>query len=155
MAIADCATTNKGDLKTMNAHRALLKREMTARLENAAVEHTAGHQPSYAGRYSLTTTRGARLEIMFEKEPSKPPHIWCVAAAFDHATVARFGGRLRSASERWAKPNKHGKLMFGLHAGLKVMPQLRDADLVRFTPKTIGEANEIIDGLVNSQVMLF
>lgn len=134
----------------MTEQRAQISRAISNRLDAVASEHPAGHQDSYAGRYNLITAGGAKLEVMFEKASTSPPHIWCLFSALGIEKNGQFRGVSRPAAELWKKRNKKGDVMYGRHAALLAMPQLKEADLVRFTPKTAGEAMTIIDTLLSA-----
>ncbi len=53
-----------------------LKRACLAALDAVALEHPAGHQGKLAARYVLHTRRSEAIELMFEKGPKTPAHLW-------------------------------------------------------------------------------
>ena len=53
-----------------------LKRAIVMRLDCEAKEHSKGHQKSYANRYSMRSSDGALIELMFEKGEKSPANLW-------------------------------------------------------------------------------
>lgn len=133
----------------MSEQREILKRGIIARLDAVARQHKLGNQSRYANRYMLTTADGTDLEVMFEKSEKTPPNIWCLRSAAGQALIADLKPKDSPAALLWQKRNKKGELLYGRHSALEKMPQLGRADLVCFAPKTMGEANQIIDRLLN------
>lgn len=133
----------------MTEQREILRRGIIARLDAVARQHTLGDQPRYANRYVLTTADGTALEVMFEKSEKTPPNIWCLRSATGPALIADLKPKDSPAAFLWLKRNKKGELLYGRHSALEKMPQLGEADLVCFAPKTMGEANRIIDRLLS------
>ena len=116
-------------------------------LDAVADEHPLGHQPSKAARYVLLSRHGARVEIMFEKNAGSPAHLWCRESAAGTALIATQRSQLYPYSALWAKRGADGERLYGRHSALRTMPQLGGADLVRFTPACVAEAEQIIDRL--------
>jgi hypothetical protein len=131
----------------MTTDRAFLKTAILGLLAAIGEEHSLGHQDSKAGRYTVVSRQGVPIEIMFEKNEEAPPNIWCLERAAGSALIAAQNPRRSPASDLRAKRGKNGEALYGRHSALDKMPQLSDADLVCFTPKTLGEFGQIIDRL--------
>lgn len=117
-------------------------------LESNAIEHPAGHQGTLAARYVLRCASGERIGLMFEKGTKAQPHLW---------VERRFADKLPDAGIAWKEypalalyqPNATGgKISYGRHAALKSMRDLANADLVRFTPDSVGQMQMIVDHLI-------
>lgn len=124
-----------------------LKQAVAALLDSLALEHPLGHQDSKAARYVLTTSGGAQIELMFEKNAQVPANLWCVDKA-----VARLPGGLAGthslASGLHAHKNAKGQTLYGRHSSLENMPQLGRADLIRFRLENLSDAGVILDHLL-------
>jgi len=132
----------------VSGDRGLLKRAIVGLLDVVAEEHPLGHQDSKAARYFLTTRSGATVEIMFEKNETSPPNLWCLDAAAGSSLISELDPSPSPRSDLWTKRGKSGKLLYGRHSALERMPQLGEADLVYFAPKTFQEVGKIIDRLL-------
>ena len=124
-----------------------LKRDILGLLDAVADEHPLGHQPRKAARYVLLSRHGARVEIMFEKNADSPANLWCHERAAGAALIATLQPQRYPSSALWAKRGAGGERLYGRHSALRAMPQLGEADLVRFTPTCVTEAEQIIDRL--------
>lgn len=124
-----------------------LKKAVVALLDSLAAEHPLGHQDSKAARYVLTTSGGAQIELMFEKNAQVPANLWCLEKA-----VARLvGGPSATASPAsvlHAKKNAKGQPLYGRHSSLENMPQLGNADLICFRLKSLSDAGVVLDHLL-------
>ncbi|WP_338929205.1 hypothetical protein WDZ11_22180 (plasmid) [Roseomonas mucosa] len=69
--------------------RQFLKDGAVGLLTAIAEEHPLGHQPSKAARFVLTSRHGVKVEIMFEKNMTSPPNLWCLEKAASPALIAR------------------------------------------------------------------
>lgn len=129
--------------------RAALKSAALAQLDKAAMEHPVGHQGKLAARYVLRSQSGERIELMFEKGPKSPPHLWMARA---HATaIGDIGVPMReypASDVNRVTDAAAGKAIYGRHAALKSMRGLAVADLVRLTPETAGQINTILERLL-------
>ncbi|MCP5389846.1 MAG: hypothetical protein H6915_08775 [Novosphingobium sp.] len=125
-----------------------LKRACLAALDAVAVEHPAGHQGKLAARYVLHTPRGAAIEIMFEKGPKTPAHLWMSREAGEGMIDAGIRYRLSPATDTYATANAEGRPRYGRHSALKPMRQLANADLVCFTIERPGEIEVLLGGLL-------
>lgn len=131
----------------MTDDRPFLKHAIPRLLDTVAGEHSLGHQPSKAVRCIFTSRDGTLVEIMFQKDEGSPPNIWCHAGAAGEALIAPMSPRRSPASGLWTKRGKDGKPRYERHSALEDMPQLGDADLVRFTPENLAQVGQIIDRL--------
>jgi len=131
----------------MSEDRTFLKRAILALLDAVAREQSPGHQDSKAGRYVLASRDGSSVEIMFEKNHDAPPNIWCLERAAGKVLVAELAPKLSPKAKLWTKAGKHGEALYGRHSGLRMMPQLGDADLVCFSPDSLAQVGQIIDRL--------
>lgn len=124
-----------------------LKRAVAALLDSLAEEHPLDHQDSKAARYVLTTSGGAQIELMFEKNAQVPANLWCLGKA-----VAGLGGGPAAshspASALHAQKNTKGQTLYGRHSSLENMPQLGSADLTRFRLESLSDAGIVIDHLL-------
>lgn len=128
--------------------RAALKSAVLAQLDKAAMEHPVGHQGKLAARYVLRSQSGERIELMFEKGPKSPPHLWMTRA---HATaIGDIGVPMReypASDVNRVSETATGRAIYGRHAALKSMRGLAVADLVRLTPETEEQAATILERL--------
>jgi len=127
--------------------RQLLKDGAVGLLTAIAEEHPLGHQPSKAARFVLTSRHDVRVEIMFEKNMTVPPNLWCLEKAAGPALIARLKPKPSPASKLRTSRGPDGKVQYGRHSSLERMDQLGDADLVCFAPESFAEVGEIIDRL--------
>ena len=117
--------------------------------DSFALEHPDGHQKKKMNRYFVS---GSRLCFAFEKNDGRAhivddvhAHIWCpmkVAAYVEGIKKIPY-----PASHLWTKTNASGEKLYGRHSGLKATKELRDIDLIRFTPLTLDDAKRIKEGL--------
>jgi hypothetical protein len=129
--------------------RQLLKDGAVGLLTAIAEEHPLGHQPSKAARFILTSRHGVKVEIMFEKNMTVPPNLWCLEKAAGPALVTKLKPKRSPASALRTSRRADGTIQYGRHSSLERMDQLGDADLVYFAPKSFAEIGEIIDRLRN------
>ncbi len=126
--------------------RAELKAACLAILDVAAVEHPAGHAKIVA-RYILRSQNDERIEMMFERDDKSRANLWL---AKDH-TIGLLNGdievRSYPAADLYQVSEPGGKIAYGRHAGLKVMRDLANVDIERFTITSVGEIEVIIDHL--------
>jgi hypothetical protein len=132
----------------LKAHdRGDLKRACLAALEAVAVEHPTGHQGKLAARYVLHTPRGAAIEIMFEKGPKTPAHLWMSGEAGEGMIDAGIRYRLSPAADTYATVDAEGRPRYGRHSALKAMRQLANADLICFTIERPAEIDKLLESL--------
>lgn len=131
----------------MTEEQKFLKAAAMGLLAAVAEEHPKGHQRRDGARFVLTSKFGADVEIMFEKDDKHPPNLWCLEKAAGAALIRKFRPTPKPASALWTSIGSDGKPEYGRHSALKPMPQLREADLVYFTLRSLGELGEIIDRL--------
>lgn len=146
-AVGWTAAEGAGERHGASTDAAPVKRAILTLLDAVADEHPLGHQPSKAARYVLLSRHGARVEIMFEKNVDSPPNFWCRESAAGAALIAAQRSKLSPSSALWAKRGVDGERLYGRHSALRPMPQLGGADLVRFLPTCVAEAERIIDRL--------
>ncbi|MGQ8630157.1 hypothetical protein ACUTJJ_01575 [Agrobacterium sp. DKPNP3] len=116
------------------------KKQVEKLLDQVGREHTSKHQPTKANRYVIGVTGGFPFQVMYEKSAKAPPNIWCLANVADHVTGVECeidrADRLRQVSGQ-----------YGRHSALELMPQLANADLAKFVPKTLTDVRTIIDAI--------
>jgi hypothetical protein len=125
--------------------RAALKSAVLAILGQVALEHPVGHQGKLAARYVLRSQSGERIELMFEKGPKSPPHLWMSRA--HAAAIGQVGAVMReypASDVNRVTDAVTARTIYGRHAALKSMRELAEADLVRLTPETAGQVNTIL-----------
>lgn len=114
------------------------KKQVEKLLDQAGREHRSKHQGTYANRYVIHVMGGVSFEVMYEKGAKSPPNIWCLAKVADH--VSGVDREIDSAERLRQVPGQYGR-----HSALEHMPQLANADLAKFVPKTLTEVRTIID----------
>lgn len=116
------------------------KKQIERLLDHAGREHRSKHQGVYANRYVIQVMGGVPFEVMYEKGAKTPPSIWCLAKIADHVTGVDYeidgAGRLRQIPG-----------LYGRHSALEHMPQLANADLAKFVPKTLTDVRAIINAI--------
>jgi hypothetical protein len=127
--------------------RQLLKSGAVGLLTAIAEEHPLGHQPSKAARFIITSRHGVKVEIMFEKNMTVPPNLWCLEKAAGPALIARLKPKPSPVSKLRTSRGPDGKVQYGRHSPFERMDQLGEADLVCFAPGSFIEIGEIIDRL--------
>ncbi|MAM08906.1 MAG: hypothetical protein CML23_00290 [Rhizobiaceae bacterium] len=116
------------------------KKQIERLLDQAGREHRAKHQGVYANRYVIHVTGGVPFDVMYEKGAKTPPNIWCLAKVADH--VSGVECEIDSADRLRRIPGQYGR-----HSALEKMPQLANADLAKFVPKTLTDVRTIIDAI--------
>lgn len=130
--------------------REALKRACLAALDEVAVEHGAGHQGKLAARYVLQDRRGAAIELMFEKGPKTPAHLWMPLEAGEPLIDEGIPYRLSPAAETYAAKDANDRPLYGRHSALKPMRQLANSDLIRFTIDRPGQIDRLLQRLRES-----
>jgi hypothetical protein len=131
----------------MSEDSQFIKDAVMGLLSKIAEKHPQGHQSSKAARFVLTSRHGVDVEIMFEKNDSSPPNLWCLEKAAGPTLIGRLDPRRSPAHRLRTTVGRSGKPKYGRHSALERMNQLGGADLVCFAPKSIAELGEIIDRL--------
>ncbi|MGO7375050.1 hypothetical protein ACC721_07260 [Rhizobium ruizarguesonis] len=116
------------------------KKQIERLLDQAGREHRSKHQGVYANRYVIHVTGGVPFDVMFEKGAKTPPNIWCVAKVAEH--VEDVECEIDRADRLRQVPGQYGR-----HSALEHMPQLANADLAKFVPKTLTHVRAIIDAI--------
>ncbi len=116
------------------------KKQVEKLLDQAGREHPSKHQPSKANRYVIGVTGGFPFQVMFEKGASTPPNIWCLANVADRVTGVEC--EIDRADRLRQVPGQYGR-----HSALEQLPQLANADLAKFVPKTLTDVRAIIDAI--------
>ncbi|KAB2744596.1 hypothetical protein [Brucella anthropi] len=116
------------------------KKQVEKMLDQAGREHRSRHQGVYANRYVIHVTGGVPFEVMYEKGAETPPNIWCLAKIADHVTGV-------DCEINCADRLRQTPVQYGRHSALEHMPQLANADLVKFAPKTLTEVRVIINAI--------
>jgi len=116
------------------------KKQVEKLLDQAGREHASKHQPSKANRYVIQVMGGFPFQVMFEKGAKSPPNIWCLANVANHVTGIEC--EIDRADRLRQVPGQYGR-----HSALEQMPQLANADLAKFVPKTLTDVRAIIDAI--------
>lgn len=134
-------------MNTMSMTREDLKAACLALLDQAAVEHPAGHQGKLAARYTLRSAGGERLGLMFEKSEKAKSHLWVDRRHVGDLFEAGIDYRIYPAASLYQEIEPGGKRPYGRHAALKPMRDLANADLVRFSIDRIDQLRMILTRL--------
>ncbi|NBB16282.1 hypothetical protein GVN21_13025 [Caulobacter sp. SLTY] len=129
----------------MSLERTTLKRAAVSMLDAVALEHPAGHQQGKAARYILQAASGREIEVMLEKDDASSANLWMTIEAAGALVGGSIAQDRSPASTLFSEIGKDGMPSYGRHSGLKRMPQLARADLVRFVPRNLEELGRIID----------
>lgn len=133
----------RADIQAEARSRDDMKAACIAVLDEAALEHPAGHTGS-VGRYVLRSKVGDRIEILFEKRGKGRSKLWI---AQQHAGALLDAGmelRTYPASDIYKSSEDGGHLSYGRHSALKSMRGLANADLVRFTINQVEQVEVIL-----------
>jgi hypothetical protein len=128
--------------------RAALKRACLRHLEAGASEHPAGHQGKLAARYVLRSASGEGIELMFEKGPATPAHLWILRQFADSLSDAGIMSKHSPAALLYQQTDTAGRPKYGRHSALRPMRQLANADLTCFTIEHEAEIERILADLV-------
>lgn len=120
-----------------------LKTACLALLDAAAIEHPAGHTGSVA-RYVLRSNDGGRIELMFEKGAKSRARLWLTREQAGDLLSAGIEFRLYPAADLYKPTEAGGEPSYGRHAALKMMRDLANADLVRFTVYRVEQVQRIL-----------
>ncbi|WP_295950340.1 hypothetical protein [uncultured Bartonella sp.] len=126
-------------------NREELKKSALELFDKIADEHPKGHQKVKMNYYIV---RNSELCFAFEKNLNSPANIWCKLGVKDD--VEGIKGVESLAKNLWKKVNKKGEKVYGRHSGLKKVDELRDADLIKYIPKTLGEVQKVVEGLIKA-----
>ena len=129
-------------MATVNPEIEKLIKELLDLFDTFAVEHSVGHQPDKLNRYAI---KGSRLCFAFEKNLSTQVNIWCPIKVKDF--VSGIKNKESLSSELWKFNPVKGKIEYGRHSGLKAMKELRDADLIVFSPETSEEGERVVEAI--------
>jgi hypothetical protein len=138
----------------LSLDREALKRVALEILNEIGSAHPIGHQPVKVARYVIAVPRGkgAEIEVMFEKDPADPPHFWIT----EEAAGILAGGSIKQtkypSGDLRKERGKDGTPLYGRHSALEKMPQLGEADLIRFTPDNVSELGAIIGQIVAASI---
>lgn len=128
----------------MPSPRMQLKKSIIGLLDGVGREHPSGHQGAYANRYVVSAAGGRPVEVMFEKSERVPANIWCPAGVAKLVPDVPMKMSLKASLWQF----KNGEKQYGRHSGLRAMPQLAEADLVKFQPETLEQARKVIDAIL-------
>lgn len=123
-----------------------LKAACLVLLDKDALPHPAGHGKGFA-RYILRTQEGERVELMFEKGEKGLANLWLNRVHADELLNTNLECRHYPAAAIYDAGNTGKKLTDGRHASLKLMRDLANADLVRFTLTSLSQMRMILDHL--------
>ena len=126
-------------------HREELKKSALELFDKIADEHPKGHQDVYMNYYFV---KNSKLCFSFEKSSKTPANIWCKLGV--RGDVKEIDCEESLAKDLWQKVNSKGEKVYGRHSGLKKVDELRDADLIKYTPKTLGEVQKVVEGLIKA-----
>ncbi len=112
-------------------------------------EHGAKPHPAipkgpnqYMDRYLLPTGKA----IAHEHGLKSVQHIWVRAKDLPYVNLGEIPSKWYSSSQLSQRmPN--GGIRYGRHSGLKTVPELRDADLIRFSPRDDGDLLRILNAM--------
>ncbi len=126
-------------------NREELKKAALEIFDKIADEHPKGHQEVYMNYYFV---KNSKLCFAFEKALKTPLNIWCKLGV--DKDVGGIKGVESLAKNLWQKVNKKGEKVYGRHSGLKRIDELRNADLIKYTPTTLGEVQKVVEGLIKA-----
>lgn len=130
-----------GDLDRVD--RRALKDQCLAILGSVAIEHPSGHS-KLAARYVLRSEDGNRIELMFEKGPQCPANLWVARSKAEELLNLGIEYHAYEASALYKADDEKLKRHYGRHSALKVMRDLANADLCRFTIERPDQLKEIL-----------
>lgn len=90
---------------------------------------------------------GARISLMFEKHHSTPAYLWMEHSFAQPLLHLGIPWLEYSATELYPPGEPGTKPRYGRHAALKTMRDLANSHLVRFEIRTIGELDQLLQGL--------
>lgn len=131
----------------MSTPRAQLKSAIIERLNAVCQDHPMGHQGSKAARYIFKGENGTTVEIMFEKNEGTLANLWVKEAFVSTILDGDIDYTRKPASELYQKTGKNGEKLYGRHYSMEKMPQIGQADLVRFNLTSIHQLDRILDAL--------
>lgn len=129
-------------MATVNPEIEKLIKELLNLFDTFAVEHPSRHQKKLLNRYVV---KGHELCFAFEKNLSTQVNIWCPIKVKDF--VSGIKNKESLSSELWKFNPVKGKIEYGRHSGLKAMKELRDADLIVFSPETSEEGERVVEAI--------
>lgn len=132
----------------MTVERATIRQAIASLLDVTGDEHTLGHQASKARRYIVSSAGGQQHEVMFEQNSKSPPNIWITVEAAGPLVGGGISQKQSPAASLRMTTGTTGKINYGRHSALEPMPELGDADLVCFAPKSLAEVGAILDQLL-------
>jgi hypothetical protein len=124
-----------------------LKRAVVMRLDGEAKEHSKGHQKNYANRYSMRSSDGALVELMFEKGEKSPANLWVKQQFAMDLLDGRIPVTLSPAANLYQTVGKTGEKQYGRHSALEDMMQLGKADLACFALRSMADLNQVLEML--------
>lgn len=132
----------------MTLDRAAIRQAIASLLDIIGQEHPLGHQASKARRYVVSSACGKQHEIMLEQNLASPPNLWITVEAAGPLVGGPIIQKRSPAASLRTKTGTTGKINYGRHSALELMPELGSADLVCFAPKSLAEVGAIIDQLL-------
>lgn len=120
------------------------KRAIVMQLDREAKEHSKGHQKSYANRYSMRSSDGALIELMFEKGEKSPANLWVKEDFVRDLLNGSIPFTISPASKLFQTVGKTGEKQYGRHSALEDMMQLGRADLVCFALRSMADLEQIL-----------
>ena len=126
-------------------NREELKKSALELFDKIADEHPKGHQKVKMNYYIV---KNSELCFAFEKNLDSPANIWCKLGVKDE--VNGINCEESKAEKLCQKVNDKGKEVYGRHSGLKKINELRYADLIKYIPKTLGEVQKVVEGLIKA-----
>jgi len=126
-------------------NREELKKAALELFDKIADEHPKGHQKVKMNYYIV---KNSELCFAFEKNLGSPANIWCKLGVKDE--VNGIDCEESKAEKLCQKVNSKGEKVYGRHSGLRKVDELCDADLVKYTAKTLGEVQKVVEGLIKA-----
>lgn len=137
----------------MTNPRRILRDQIIELLDRVALPDSRNRTSEKANHYTLRTASAFDLRLMLQTYENQktgriePPNIWVLERATSALNLNRFDVARSPGRQLYLENGASGKKRYGRHSGLRSVPQLADADLIRITPKTFAEAEIIVAAL--------
>jgi hypothetical protein len=130
--------------------RSELKTACLSLLDKRADIHPSGHQAKLAARYSLATSKGRKIGLMFEKSDHVPAHLWVPRIFALTLFGMHFSFREYPIGAGISASYSYRRTRQGRHSALMPMADMAKSDLVRFTIASPTELATILSVLVET-----
>lgn len=131
-------------LNTPTIDLKVLKNAIVLQLDREGEEHSKGRQDKFANRYTMRSSEGALVELMFEKGEKSPANLWVKQCFVLELLEGDIPFTLSPASKLNQKVGRSGEVLYGRHSALKHMMQLGNADLVCFALRSMEDLKQIL-----------